>query len=405
LGSQYPNVRANSRDNCGGTPPRGVIQSETAVAVSGNAVVVGYNDFRGFYCPQFGYQVEGWAYSLDGGQTFTDGGRLPGGSSLRGDPWLATGPDGTIFMASLWNGTSGVAVLRGTVTDTGIDWSNPWVLSGGSFDKESLSVDPNSGTIYLTYTRPGSGIYLLKSTDGGVSFTGPTAIGTISSAQGSVSAVGPNGELYVAYANAFPSATAIGFARSLDGGGTFQVSGQFQRVQTFGIPGTDRAPAFPHIAVDTTGGDNNGNIYLAWQSAHVSGKGDALLTTSTDGGTTWSDPLQINDDGGVGIQWFPTISVDANGYLDAFFYDRRDNPGTTVTNLYFAQSTDGGQTFGPNIKVTDTPSTWRTFSEGAPAWGDYINSTSDGVDALVAYADGRDGDPDAYFIRVPGVAP
>src|SRR5262249_1369855 len=99
------NVLVNSRTNCGGGP--GIIPSETTLTTtftpSGNeAIVVGYNDFRGFYCSGSGYQVSGWGYSLDGGQTFTDGGPLPGRTNLGGDPWLATGPDGTVYYVSLY---------------------------------------------------------------------------------------------------------------------------------------------------------------------------------------------------------------------------------------------------------------------------------------------------------------
>src|SRR5262249_44223843 len=151
-----------------------VIQSETAVAVSGNAIVVGYNDFRGFHCPEQGYQVTGWAFSLDGGQTWTDGGPLPGTprTNWRGDPWLATGPDGTIYFASLWGGLGNLAVSRGTVTETGIDWSQPTILGGfGSYDKDAMAVDPLSGNVYVTYSRLGVGIWMHRSTNGGASFT------------------------------------------------------------------------------------------------------------------------------------------------------------------------------------------------------------------------------------------
>src|SRR5262249_26488902 len=159
-----PNNIANDHTPCGSN---GVIQSETAIATSGNTVVVGYNDFRGFYCPGQGFQVSGWAYSTDRGRTFTDGHSLPGGTAQRGDAWLVTGPDGSIYMSALWNGTSAMDVMRGTVDpNTGlVSWSSPTVISGGgSFDKESMSIDPNSGgpfgTLYVTYTRLGAGIYL-----------------------------------------------------------------------------------------------------------------------------------------------------------------------------------------------------------------------------------------------------
>src|SRR5262249_48158980 len=151
----------------------------------------------GFYCSNMGYQVLGWSYSLDGGQTFTDGGPLPGGTKWAGDPWLATGPDGTIYLVGLYSG--GMAVLRGTPTDTGIDWSDPTVISVSGADKEAMAIDPQSGTIYITYTSFSSptGIDLFRSTDGGLSFQGPKSISGASSLQASVPAIGPNGELYV----------------------------------------------------------------------------------------------------------------------------------------------------------------------------------------------------------------
>jgi hypothetical protein len=391
------NVRVNTRTNCNG---RGVIQSETAIAVSGNAVVVAYNDFRGFYCS--GRQLTGWGYSLDSGATFTEGANLPGGNGWYGDPWLATGPDGTIYLASLWNGTNSIAVARGTVTNTGIDWSQPTIIRGGSFDKEAITVDQTYGTIYLSYTNLGNGIYLYKSIDGGVTFQGPTRVGTATNAQGSQPAVGPDGELYIAYGVGYPNDSAIGVAVSYDTGASFYVNNNIAPVTRANIPGTDRAPYFPHIAVDTTGGPYNENVYITWDSAHLSGKLDSLMITSSDYGATWSAPVKINDTA-TGIQWYPTVAVDANGNVDSFFYDRRENPGTTITNLYFAQSTDGGHTFNANIKATTASSNWHTFSDGSPAWGDYINSTNDGADSVVAYADGRDGDPDAYFIRAAAV--
>jgi hypothetical protein len=108
----------------------------------------------------------------------------------------------------------------------------------------------------------------------------------------------------------------------------------------------------------------------------------------------------VNDDPTGAVHFFPTVSVDALGQVNVFFYDRRENPGTTITNLYFAKSTDGGASFNTNIRVTEVASTWALISEGNPNYGDYISSLSMGTTACVAYADGRDGDPDAYITCV-----
>lgn len=395
-----PNVLTHSRESCPGS--RGLVQSETTIAVYDSTVIVGFNDFRGLSCPTQGpgYQLTGWAYSLDGGETFTEGGPLPGRTALRGDPWLTVGPDGTFYFASLHN--SGMSVHRGTVDETGINWSDPTIISQGpSHDKEAITVDPNTGYLYLTYTRFGGsgGIAAFRSYDGGLSFDGPVTVNP-GVGQGSFPVVGPEGQVYVAWNIGYPSNTGIGFGVSTDYGETFSPGREIASVCNFLIPGFSRGthPLLPTMAVDLSGGAGHGTIYVAFATA-CGGNGDVALVRSSDGGKSWSDPIIINDDGTTGIQWYPSVSVDALGNVNVFFYDRRENPGTTITDLYFAQSQDGGDTF-TNIKVTDVPSTWTTAGGESPNYGDYINSVSVGTDAMVAYADGRDGDPDTYFTRV-----
>jgi hypothetical protein len=396
-------VQANSSTICGNG--HGKIQSETAIAHSGNAVVIGYNDSRGLNCPGSGYQITGWAYSLDRGRSFTDGGTLPGGTSHSGDPWLATGPDGTIYYADLYGG--GIGVLRGTVTGSGVSWAGPTTFGGGTgTDKESMTVDPTTGTIYVTYTRfsGGQGIWLYKSTNGGLSFTGPTPVSTAASLQGSVSSIGPNGELYVTWSIGYPNETGIGFARSFDGGQTFQVFTQIAPVLHQAVSGMERDPHNPHIAVDRSGGPHNGNIYITYHSAHLGGGTnlDSVIVRSTDGGMTWSAATRINDDGTAAQQWYPTVNVDTAGFVHSFWYDRRVNSGN-LTDIYYARSTDGGVSWEPNVRVTPQSFNMTTIgsSEGfSNTWGDYMNAEAQGKGALVAFAGGQNGDPDSYFTRV-----
>src|SRR5262249_34779787 len=56
------------------------------------------------------------------------------------------------------------------------------------------------------------------------------------------------------------------------------------------------ADGFPGTASDVAGDPSNGNLYAVWQDGRFSGRQhDAIaFSTSTDGGLTWSEPIQIN---------------------------------------------------------------------------------------------------------------
>jgi hypothetical protein len=185
---------------------RRTVQSETEIAVlnaagsMGKKMVAGYNDSYGFYNDKEG--LSGYAYSVDGGNTWIDGGGLPprtptGGSNFEysGDPVVVVHHQTQrFFYSSIYrrdNGTFTLSVNRGTFqaappqgvesvantrclndpTQFGVPdppqqinermiWELPVeaVPTGVNevtdlLDKEWLYVDQKTGTLYLTYTR------------------------------------------------------------------------------------------------------------------------------------------------------------------------------------------------------------------------------------------------------------
>jgi len=74
---------------------RATVQSETTIGVlrqgGSKDIVVGYNDSFGFFSNTQG--LSGFAYSVDGGRTFVDGGGLPPLVKAPNGPFLAPGAD------------------------------------------------------------------------------------------------------------------------------------------------------------------------------------------------------------------------------------------------------------------------------------------------------------------------
>lgn len=99
----------------------------------------------------------------------------------------------------------------------------------------------------------------------------------------------------------------------------------------------------------------NGTLYAAFSGYTGTGTGmDIYVTKSTDRGLAWGKPVKVNDDTGGADQLWPSMAVDANGYVYLTWVDGR-NVGIGWSNdIYFAKSTDGGITFtAPNVRVND----------------------------------------------------
>jgi hypothetical protein len=162
------------------------------------------------------------------------------------------------------------------------------------------------------------------------------------------------------------------------------------------------------LAIDHSGGATNNNIYML-ASVEPSGRSttDVMFVRSTDGGLTFSAPQRINDDGLTNKwHWFGTFSVAPNGRLDAVWYDSRNAPNNTDSQLFYSYSTDAGTTWSANVPVTNL---FNPF-EGYPNQnkiGDYITIVSDNTGGNVAYSatfnfnqNTGQHEEDVYHVRV-----
>ncbi|MBE0645799.1 MAG: exo-alpha-sialidase [Bacteroidetes bacterium] len=321
--------------------------------------------------------------SFDGGKTWTQG-ELPGGTW--GDPAVLFDKTGRAYIANLVYGWDAIIVRHSD--DGGLTWSDAVKLFGPSSDsakagslfrsslqdKEFLATDltdgPYSGNIYASWTdftkygsndpRDSSVIVFARSTDRGESFEpfvrvsdkAGDAIDSDETMEGAVPAVGPEGQIYIAWAGP----DGLYFDRSLDGGRTFgtdKVIADMPGGWDIDISGISRSNGLPVTVADISSSSYRGNVYVNWVDQRH-GDPDVFVATSTDQGETWSAPIRVNDDaiGNGRDQFFTWATVDPlTGELWVVFHDRR-RYGSDSTDVSIAHSSDGGQTF-VNERLSD----------------------------------------------------
>jgi hypothetical protein len=334
----------------------------------------------------------------DGGQSWQCQTLQPASAGSGFDPAIAVNSRGRFFASMIARAPNdGVYVLKST--DGGQTFDDGIQLASGG-DKPYLAVDPVNDNIYVVWAGASGGswtIYLSKSTDRGRSYETPIAISNEdSAANGALPAVGPNGEVYVTWGS-FHIEDRLWLDRSLDEGATWLDPDIV--IDTYVEPrsplnGDFRNYLVPAIAVDRTGGSFHGRVYVVWGDGRF-GDPDIVLSYSDDRGDTWSTTARVNDDaiGNDADQWFPWVVVDDNGHVQVTFLDRRDDPGGYLYAMYLATSTDGGASFGPNIRVSD--GLYGPTDNGF--LGDYTGAAVSPDNRIhPVWPDGRTGDLDVY---------
>ncbi len=144
--------------------------------------------------------------------------------------------------------------------------------------------------------------------------------------------------LYAAWVDSRNGHYDIYVARSTDGGATWLASAKVND------DAGDSAQYEPSIAIGT-----DGTLYLAWTD-ECTGDADIYVTRSTDGGDTWSTNVQANDDRNAAAQSEPSLLYGGSNTLYLAWRDKR-NIGTG--GIYFARSSDGGDTWSHSAQASD----------------------------------------------------
>jgi hypothetical protein len=366
-------------------------QSETSIAIdpaNPKQVVAGSNEI--FRLPMRGY------FSSDGGKTWgaVD---LPlppplngSGTDFGSDPAVAWDTQGHVFYAYIvvffnhgFNAITGTEMAVARSSDAGRTWTSTFFNfnsgSGKFNDKPYIAVDTNPGspfrdTVYVAWDnaslRNGQSsannvILVSRSTDGGQTFSTPVvASGTGSGPRAVIGAdpfVAPDGTLHVAWHDI--KGNQIVEAASTDGGLTFgptHLIAPTQAAFDVAIPAQQsrHALVYPACGADTSTGPNRGALYCSWMDETQTNGTDVFVSRSSDAGVNWGQPVRVNDDptGVANDQFNQWLAVDpATGSVDLSWNDTRNDPTHLSTDIFFAQSTDGGASFGPNVQVTTAP--------------------------------------------------
>lgn len=362
-------------------------------------------------------------YSNNYGETW--GGSTEGvPNNNNGDPASAIGRNGWWYVNKI-RGDYGMGVAYSK--DEGKTWKEVKIASVplnvfGLLDKNHLWIDntpssPFEGNMYCSWTNfvdddPDTNqIEISRSLDQGLTWSSPFTISTNVQAQelnhGVNIQTGPNGEVYVIWSvyDSWPAdETAIGFSKSIDGGGIFtpatRIIGNLKGLRMSGTGKNMRVSAFPCMAVDNSPGPYHGTIYIVFPNIGYPGINtgsdiDIYLIKSTDQGETWSNPTRVNQDPpGLGKQhYFPWITCDPiTGGLCVIYYDDRNIPSTKA-ETYVSYSYDRGASW-TDTRVSDFSFTPMPISGLAYNYfGDYIGIQSNNMKVYPIWTDNhaRDG--------------
>jgi hypothetical protein len=398
--------------------------------------------------------------TLDGGATWRNV-LIPGFTPLTGgttgtaaDPWLSFDPNGNLYSSGYGGLPKGNALfLVNRSTDGGLSWSTPIRIntpgnSGNGWgphgdDKPSITADPtNPNYVYATWARfneatsfqgQSAETMFARSIDGGLTWQPERSIHTASQSDfnwGHQIVVLPDGTLVDAFSEGKFTANRPGqltLLRSTDRGLTWSAP-IFALVQQplvdpqakppnalitdpdTGHP-VEAHPMFPSIAVDR----QSGNLYAAWIDARFSNfqYNSIAFSMSTDGGFTWSQPVQANQtpDTVPAIDrqaWNPTVAVAADGTVGVSYYDFRNN--TTAAGaltdywLAYAPTPATRPSAWGEVRLTENSFDLEQVPTrfGGDSWlGDYEGLAAAGNDFVSAWAmpDGSATSQESVFFR------
>jgi len=365
----------------------------------------------------------------------------PGGLAFEraSDPWVSFGPDGKAYAVSIsFNEVANLdnSVAAATSSDGGKTWSSPKLvdsITGADAnrffdDKESVTADPTkAGVAYVVWDRFTGGhndnpVQILHSkgftspamfsmtTDGGAHWSAPKVIydpGWRNNTIGNQIVVDPsNGNLYDFFAVGYKAGPLKGggqaafyeaVTKSTDGGATWSAPTLIATDTDVGVadPNTG-APlrtgsGLPEATIDPA----TGRLYIVWEDSRFNGGNydEIALSTSTDGGVTWSAPVRVNTPTGKPA-FTPSVAVNATGTVGVTYYDLRDlttETATLPTNYWLTTSTNHGGSFTSETHLAGPFDEMTAPNAGGFFLGDYEGLATVGPSFLAFFAQANSG--------------
>jgi hypothetical protein len=307
--------------------------------------------------------------SSDGGQSF---GRLDLSDAVAGglDNHVDVLPGGAVNVADVESAPLGVLVYHSTDglaqpaqphTQVGTDQDRPWLSHLCDEAAYFAYRDFLSGEIGLWRSMDGGGSWdaapSLVSSNLGLASGEPNQPDTVASTiSGPVAVDQVSGEIYVVYGvtqlatNAAPQPYGVAGTTLPN---AVVVASSTDGGLTFtdryvhaGPPGTVAGPTFPWITLDLAG-----NLYVGWGgNPDDNGSSNLYYADSTDHGQTWSSPVMVHR-GGTDI--YPTIAAGDPGVLDIAWYSTAAPPSVALTPATAVPDVDWNVEFA-QVRRADT---------------------------------------------------
>jgi len=269
----------------------------------------------------------------------------------------------------VWNNDKNMAFSYIKNQDTAIFESvfcRDFVASPGkTILRRSLFMDNKIKVLHATWTEMGvknkirkkdsSFVYYSQLRENTKTWSSPIRISSIagdasnndSTLMGAVCAIGPNSEIYTAWAapqgimfrnlsvasrqNLLPEKVVV----SMKNGWQYTVG---KNSKTNGLPS---------IVCDLSSGERRDRIYICWSDEkHGSHNKNVFLIFSDDQGETWAEPVVVTYRPNHKEQFMPCMTIDQNnGDIYILYYDQQNFVEGELTDLYLAQSKNGGLKF------------------------------------------------------------
>jgi hypothetical protein len=262
-------------------------------------------------------------------------------------------------------------------TNTGLTWSATCRLAGSEYTYSPVpSIAATGSAVHLAWSKSHQ-VYHKCSYDRGFTWGPDMRLVSDSASSDGACVAASASDVHVVWerVTGLMDEIEVWHARSTDLGATWSAPVQLSQAEDWSM-----APCV---------GVSGSSVHVVWQDNRGPLPG-LFYARSTDRGATWNTPAAITQHPTVTL---PSIAV--SGSVVHLIWPDVPTPRDVNTEVYYRRSVNGGQTWGPETRLTSDT-----------AWSEQPSVAVAGSRVHVVWEDERDGNDEIYYKRNPtGNAP